>query len=193
MSAHPEGAPAGAAGEPGMNQEAPSDGKDRPRHGWAPADALLGSIRLYQRHSGRPGLAAKALRRLARAAHAFWSIVTASDIRPQARLGRNLRMPHPTGVVIHHDAVVGDDCILMQQVTIGQLSGPGAPVLEDGVYVGAGAKVLGAIRIGTGARIGANAVVMQDVPAHCTAVGIPARILRRAEADAAAPLSEAAR
>jgi serine O-acetyltransferase len=118
------------------------------------------------------------LRRLARLSHSFWSIVTASDIRPQARLGRNLRMPHPTGVVIHHDAVIGDDCILMQQVTIGQLAGPGAPVIGDKVYVGAGAKVLGAISIGEGARIGANAVVLQSVPPYCTAVGVPARVVR---------------
>ncbi len=87
-------------------------------------------------------------------------------------------MPHPTGVVIHHDAVIGNDCILMQQVTIGQLTKPGAPVLGRNVYVGAGAKVLGAITIGDGARIGANAVVLISLPPHCTAIGIPARIVR---------------
>lgn len=118
------------------------------------------------------------LRRLARIAHAFWSIVTASDIRPQAKLGQGVRMPHPTGVVIHHDAVIGDGCILMQQVTIGQTTSSGAPVLGRNVYVGAGAKVLGAITIGDGVRIGANAVVLESLPAHCTVVGIPARIVR---------------
>lgn len=133
---------------------------------------------MYQRHRDRPGLPALLLRRLARLRHAFWSVVTASDIRPQARLGDGLFLPHPNGIVIHHEAVIGEGCTLMQQVTIGQVAGPGAPVLGAGVYVGAGAKVLGPITIGEGARIGANSVVLTDLPAHCTAVGMPARVVR---------------
>lgn len=66
----------------------------------------------------------------------------------------------------------------MQQVTLGQLAKGGAPVVERGAYLGAGAKVLGSVRIGAGARIGANAVVLTDIPPNCTAVGIPARIVR---------------
>lgn len=148
------------------------------------AQRLVDSIHAYQRHRERRGPWAAAMRRLARLRHLWWSIVTASDIRPQATIGRGLKMPHPTGVVIHHDAVIGDDCIVMQQVTIGQLAGTGAPVLEAGVYVGAGAKVLGSIRIGRGARIGANAVVLCDVPADGTAVGVPARVLVNERASA---------
>ncbi|MBA3597204.1 MAG: serine acetyltransferase [Methylibium sp.] len=156
----------------------PAEAKEQSGNEWRPVDSLVASIRMYQRYREQAGLRARLLRRAARITHAFWSIVTASDIRPQARLGQGLRMPHPTGVVIHHDAVIGDDCILMQQVTIGQLTKPGAPVLGCNVYVGAGAKVLGAITIGDGARIGANAVVLTSLPPHCTAIGIPARIVR---------------
>jgi serine O-acetyltransferase len=101
-------------------------------------------------------------------------VITGSDIVLGVRLGQRLSLPHPTGVVIHQDAIVGDDCMIMQQVTIGQLDGPGVPVLGSRVYVGAGAKILGPVRIGDGARIGANAVVLNDVPPNHTAVGIPA-------------------
>ena len=115
---------------------------------------------------------------LASARHVFWSIVTASDIQRTATLGKRLCLPHPTGVVIHRDAVIGDDCILMQQVTLGQLAETGAPVIGSNVYIGAGAKVLGDITVGDGARIGANAVVLSNVPPQCTVVGIPAQIVR---------------
>ena len=104
------------------------------------------------------------------------SVVTASDISPHARLGAGLKLPHPNGIVIHDDAVIGEDCMIMQQVTIGQLAEAGAPDIGAHVYIGAGAKVLGAVVVGDRARIGANAVVLADVPAGSTAVGIPARI-----------------
>lgn len=164
--------------DPPSRMSTHSETSERSWTRWDPAESLIASIRRYQRYRDQRGLWAKLLRRLARVTHAFWSIVTASDIRPQAKLGQGVRMPHPTGVVIHHDAVIGDGCTLMQQVTIGQLAGPGAPVLGRNVYVGAGAKVLGVITVGDGVRIGANAVVLKDLPAHCTAIGIPARIVK---------------
>jgi len=82
-------------------------------------------------------------------------------------------MPHPYGIFIHRNAVIGSRVTVMQQVTIGNQhpSDPGAPVVEDNVYIGAGAKILGAVRIGHGATVGANAVVTRDVPSHCTVVG----------------------
>lgn len=149
---------------------------------WQPAQSLLASIHDFQRHRAAPGPAAALRRKLARLRHRFWSVLTASDIQPEARLGPNLRLPHPTGVVIHRDAVIGADCMLMQQVTVGQLADGAAPVIGSGVYIGAGAKVLGGVRVGDGARIGANAVVLRDVPAGCTAVGVPARVIGRSDA-----------
>jgi len=146
------------------------------------AQPLLRSIRDYQRHAGRPGLLHRALCKYARARHLFWSIVTASDIDPRARIGRNLQLPHPNGVVFHEEAVVGDDCMILQQVTLGMIGAGEYPAIGDHVYIGAGAKVLGKVRVGDGARVGAMAVVLDDVPPGCTAVGIPARIIWRGPA-----------
>ena len=109
--------------------------------------------------------------------HAFWSLVSGSDIARDATIAADTRFPHLNGVVIHEDAVIEPGCLIMQQVTLGQLAGPGAPHVGRGAYVGAGAKVLGPVRIGAGARIGANAVVLEDVPPNATAVGVPARII----------------
>ena len=97
-----------------------------------------------------------------------------------ARVGRRVVIEHQHGIIIHGDAVIGDDCILRHGVTIGNrtMDRPrDAPRLGNGVNVGAGAKILGAVVIGDGAQIGANAVVNCDVPANATAVGIPARIV----------------
>ena len=89
------------------------------------------------------------------------------------RLRAPVLMPHPYGIFIHRNAVIGSRVTVMQQVTIGNRhpSDPGAPTIEDNVYIGAGAKILGAVRIGHGATVGANAVVTRDVPSHCTVVG----------------------
>ena len=82
-------------------------------------------------------------------------------------------MPHPFGIVIHRNAVIGSRVTVMHQVTIGykHASDPAAPVIEDNVTIGAGAKILGAVRVGHGATVGANAVVTRDVPSHCTVIG----------------------
>ncbi len=98
-----------------------------------------------------------------------------------ARIGRNVVIEHQGGVVIHGNSVIGDGCILRQGVTLGNrhLDAPfDAPVLERRVNVGAGAKILGGVRIGENATIGANAVVLEDVPRDRTAVGIPAKLLK---------------
>ena len=155
---------------------------------WNPRLSVVNSARAFRAARDEVGLWPSLLRKVARVRHRFWSVVTASDIVLGARLGQRLSLPHPTGVVIHQDVIVGDDCMIMQQVTIGQLDGPGVPVLGSHVYVGAGAKILGPVRIGDGARIGANAVVLMDVPPNHTAVGIPAVVSPtrpRAESQAA--------
>lgn len=143
------------------------------------SDCLLKSIRDYQSHAGRRGPIHKILRKFARLRHLFWTVVTASDIDYRMKFGSNLMLPHPNGVVIHEDAVIGNNCMIMQQVTIGITAEGNPPIIGNDVYVGAGAKILGNVRVGDGARIGAQAVVLSDVPAHCTAVGIPGRVIRR--------------
>lgn len=99
-----------------------------------------------------------------------------------AQIGRRLIIEHSGAIVIHGHAVIGDDCIIRQGVTIGnrRINQPlEAPHIGSRVNIGAGAKILGAVRIGNDAEIGANAVVLCDVPAGCLAVGVPARIIFR--------------
>lgn len=96
------------------------------------------------------------------------------------RVGRGVVIEHQGGIVIHGDAIIGDRCIIRQGCTLGlrRLEDAfAAPVLEEGVQLGAGAVLLGRITIGRGATIGANAVVLEDVPAGALAVGVPARVL----------------
>lgn len=108
--------------------------------------------------------------------------LTGIEIHPGARIGRRFFIDHGMGVVIGETAEVGDDCTLYHGVTLGGTSwqrGKRHPTLEDDVVVGAGAKILGPIRIGAGARIGSNSVVVKDVAPDTTVVGVPARSLGR--------------
>jgi serine O-acetyltransferase len=108
--------------------------------------------------------------------------LTGIEIHPAARIGRRLIIDHGMGVVIGETAEVGDDVYLYHGVTLGGTSserGKRHPTLGNNVIVGAGAKILGAILIGDGARVGANAVVVQPVAAGMTVVGIPARPVER--------------
>ena len=108
-------------------------------------------------------------------------ILTGIELPCEVTLGRRFRIDHFGGVIISGDAVFGDDCVIRNGVTVGlrHTGQRGAPVLGNRVDVGAGAKILGAIRIGDDVAIGANAVVITDVPSNSIAVGIPARILPR--------------
>ncbi|QDT08789.1 serine O-acetyltransferase [Planctomycetes bacterium K23_9] len=102
------------------------------------------------------------------------------EIPYTARIGRRVTIEHQHGIVIHGASIVGDDCVLRHGVTLGIRSEnhpTDAPHLGNRVSVGAGAKILGAVSIGDDAKIGANAVVVCDVPAGCTAAGVPAKIL----------------
>jgi serine O-acetyltransferase len=110
--------------------------------------------------------------------------LTGIEIHPGAKLGRRLVIDHGLGVVIGETAEIGDDVYMYHQVTLGGTSsehGKRHPTVGNNVIIGAGAKVLGAILIGDGARIGANAVVIAPVPAGTTVVGIPARPVDRTE------------
>lgn len=112
-------------------------------------------------------------------------VLTNVDIHPGARIGRRFFIDHGAGVVIGETAEIGDDVTLYHGVTLGGTSwSPGKrhPTLADGVLVGAGAKILGPINVGAGARVGANSVVIEDVAPGMTVVGIPGRVVK--------PLSE---
>lgn len=102
------------------------------------------------------------------------------DINPFARIGKGVFIDHGTGVVIGETAVVGDDCSILQGVTLGGTGsefGDRHPKIGKGVLLGAGAKVLGNITIGDHAKIASGSVVLKPVPAHCTAAGVPARLV----------------
>lgn len=119
---------------------------------------------------------------LARFLSNFAKIMTGIEIHPGATIGRRVFIDHGTGVVIGETAEIGDDVTLYHGVTLGGTSldvGKRHPTLEHGVIVGSGAQVLGPLLIGAGARIGANAVVLKDVPPGATMVGIPAKMAQR--------------
>ena len=123
---------------------------------------------------------------LARFLSTFSRWMTGIEIHPGATIGKRFFIDHGMGVVIGETAEIGDDCTLYHGVTLGGTSwnkGKRHPTLSNGVVVGAGAKVLGPIEVGRGARIGSNAVVTKDVPAEMTVVGIPGRIIRRGTAE----------
>ena len=142
---------------------------------WSPGKKLLASIRDYQQYRGLR-------RKLAVLRHRFWSVVSGADIPINSEIGGGLLIPHPNGIVIHPSARIGPNCLLFQQVTIGDANG--LPTIGGHVDVGAGARILGPIHVGDHARIGANAVVLADVPAGVTVVGIPARPIKpRQQAD----------
>ena len=108
--------------------------------------------------------------------------LTGIEIHPGAQIGRRLFIDHGMGVVIGETAEIGDDCTIYHGVTLGGTSwnkGKRHPTLASNVVIGAGAKILGPITIGTGAHVGSNAVVVKDVPPGATAIGIPARILEK--------------
>lgn len=120
------------------------------------------------------------LKWLARWISHFSRWFTGIEIHPGATIGRRFFIDHGMGVVIGETALIGDDCTLYHGVTLGGTSwnkGKRHPTLERGVVIGAGAKVLGPITLGEEAKVGSNAVVVRDVPAGATAVGIPARII----------------
>lgn len=109
--------------------------------------------------------------------------VTGIEIHPGAVMGRRVFIDHGLGIVVGETAEVGDDCTLYQGVTLGGTSlykgTKRHPTLGRGVIVSAGAKILGGFTVGDGAKVGANAVVLKEVPAGATAVGVPARIIQR--------------
>jgi serine O-acetyltransferase len=153
-------------------------GRSPVRLAWAvlthPGLTAVVLLRLQAAAWGRP-----VLRPLAPVLRTLNLALTGADVVSGAEVGPGLRVEHPSGIVIGHGARVGARCQLLHQTTLGERIGRDGsstyPVLGDDVLVGAGAKILGAVHVGHGARVGANAVVLEDVPAGATVVGNPAR------------------
>lgn len=119
---------------------------------------------------------------LARATSQLARFLTGIEIHPGAQIGRGVLIDHGSGVVIGETAVVGDGCTIYQGVTLGGTGkdkGKRHPTLGRNVLVGAGAKILGPFSVGDNVKIAAGAVVLDPIPANCTAVGVPARVVRR--------------
>jgi len=121
-------------------------------------------------------------KRTARVIMGIAQILTNIDIHPAAKIGKRVFIDHGTGVVIGETAVVEDDVLIYQGVTLGGVSlthGKRHPTIKEGVVIGAGAKILGNIEIGNHAKIGANSVVVKPVPECSTAIGIPAHVIEK--------------
>ena len=119
---------------------------------------------------------------LARTVSQLSRFITGIEIHPGAKIGKGLLIDHGSGVVIGETAEIGDYCLIYQGCTLGGTGkehGKRHPTLGNNVMVGSGAKILGPFKVGDGAKIAANAVVLEEVPPNCTAVGVPARIVRR--------------
>lgn len=146
-------------------------------------------------HRASHGLWNLGLKWIARLLSMLARFVTGIEIHPGAKIGRRVFLDHGLGIVIGETTEIGDDCTIYQGVTLGGTSlykgVKRHPTLGKGVVISAGAKVLGGFTVGDGARVGSNAVVLKEIPAGATAVGIPARILHPDLPQASTPDSKA--
>ncbi len=140
---------------------------------WDPGARLMRSIRRYQSARARGGVSGRVMSKYWVLSHRFWSLMTQSELHLNMHIAGGLLLPHPTGIIVHPEAVLGPNCLLMHQVTLS-----GAVHLGGHVDIGTGAKVLGPLKIGDHVEVGANAVVTKDVPAGAVVAGVPARIIR---------------
>lgn len=158
--------------ELGISATTPDWSRESVRTFWDPASKLMRAIRRYQSAKAKGGIFAKIAMKYWAFVHLFWSTITQSEIHLTTQIGGGLRLTHPTGIIIHPDAVIGVNCMIFHQVTLA-----GAVKMGGHVDVGAGAKIMGPLTIGDHVRIGANAVVTSDIPDGVTVAGIPARII----------------
>lgn len=177
--------------------------EDYERHGGSVRDLSLWTVAVYRYGAWTNELPPSPLRWIASKAYGpmFLGIemITGCTINREAKIGDGFHLIHGGNVRIHPDTVIGKNCSILHDVTIGTNIGrEGVPVIGDNVQIGAGAKILGPIKIGDGAVIAANSLVIADVPAGTTAVGVPARALpypgplrERAAAGAAPPAAPA--
>jgi serine O-acetyltransferase len=160
-----------------ISTELPDWDREKPSRFWDPSRKLLLALRRYQYWHNRGGLLARTMAKLAALRHRFWSVVTGAEIPLNCDIGGGLLIPHPNGIVIHPAAKIGVNCLIFQQVTVGNRDTAEAPVIEGHVDIGAGARILGPVRIGAHAKVGANAVVLTDVLSGTIVGGIPAKVI----------------
>lgn len=158
--------------ETGISATTPDWSREAIRRFWDPGQKLLRALRRYQAARSHGGVLGRITSKYWALNHLWWSTICQSEIHLNTRIGGGLRLTHPTGIIVHPDAVIGVNCMIFHQVT---LAGP--VVLGGHVDVGAGAKLIGPLTVGDHAVIGANAVVTRDVPEGATVAGIPARVI----------------
>lgn len=134
-------------------------------------------------HAARPKVLWLPVRILLAVIKKILTLITHINLHPSAKIGPGLLIPHVGPIRVHPEASIGADCAIHQVCTIGAGSKPGGPVIGDHVMIGCHTCILGPVRVGDGAKIGAGAVVVSDIPAGATAVGIPARALATCAAD----------
>jgi serine O-acetyltransferase len=158
------------------NTEQPDWSREIPRQFWDPSRKLLKTIRQYQCFSSSKNIISrKVLTKWCVIRYRFWTVVTGAEIDLNCQIGGGLLLPHPNGIVIHPKVIIGNNCLIFQQVTIGTNGkSKTPPIISDHVDIGAGAKLLGNINVGYLAKVGANAVVTKNIPEKTVAVGIPA-------------------
>ncbi|MCH2163591.1 MAG: serine acetyltransferase [Marinovum sp.] len=155
--------------EYGISNSEPDWSREAVTGFWEPGQKLVRSVRRYQAARDRGARLAMKYWALN---HRFWSTITQSEIHLNCEIGGGLRLPHPTGIIVHPDAKIGVNAMLFHQVTLA-----GSVVLGGHVDVGAGAKIIGPVTVGHDVRIGANTVVTRDIPSGKTVAGIPARVI----------------
>lgn len=110
--------------------------------------------------------------------HYWVHLISGTSIAREARIGADFHLPHSGNIIIHPDCIIGDACAIFHEVTLGtSIDRPGVPRLGNGVLIGPGAKLLGPVTIGDGARVAANSLVISDVPPGTVAIGVPARVI----------------
>jgi len=161
------------ARKPVISATVPDWSREEVRQFWDPGYKLLRAVRRYQETKARSEPVGWILRKYWALVHRFWSVITQSEIHLGTHIEGGLRLPHPTGIIIHPDARIGPNCQIFHQVTLAS-----SVVLGGHVDLGAGAKVIGPLTIGDHVEVGANSVVTKDVVSGTIVAGVPAKVLR---------------